>query len=304
MKSTRQRSTLPNRSFIALLAACLVFVWSSTLFSCCLGEKLLEDEGAATENCPMSNPAVRKFATVDELSLDVGKLVSEVANKAAGKEKFFIALSGGSLPKLLAQGLMQYKDSIDFSTWHVFFADERHVPHDHPDSNMLLCQKEFLDKIPGVKPDQVYGIDASVTVEQAAVSYQANMEKVTGLSQAKGEWPRFDIIMLGMGPDGHTCSLFPGHPLLQESTSWIAPISDSPKPPPERITMTYPLLNNAENVYFLAAGGSKVDVIPVTAGLSLKGLEDLGEEALPAARVRPTNGNLVWFVDNDAAAKL
>ncbi|GBG27251.1 6-phosphogluconolactonase [Hondaea fermentalgiana] len=246
-----------------------------------------------------------KFASKDDLSEAVGDHVLRVTQEAAEKDKFLVALSGGSLPKLLAAGLLKHQDEIDFSKWHVFFADERHVPHDHEDSNMLACKNEFLAKIPGIKEDQVYGIDYSVPVEEAAQRYQVAIEAVTGVSAASGAPPpSFDLVLLGMGPDGHTCSLFPGHELLKETEHWVAPIKDSPKPPSERITLTYPVLNVAANVFFLAAGKSKEDVLPLTAGLTAEGLNELGEAALPAARVRPVSGKLAWFVDEEAAAKL
>jgi 6-phosphogluconolactonase len=145
-----------------------------------------------------------KFSDLDELSLKVGERVAALAKEAQGKDQFTIALSGGSLPKLLAKGLLQHSIDLNFSRWHVFFADERHVPHDHPDSNMLTCRQNFLDAIPGLNPDHVYGIDYSVPVEEAAKRYQRTVEQVMGVdsSSNSAELPHFDIIFLGMGPDG------------------------------------------------------------------------------------------------------
>jgi 6-phosphogluconolactonase len=262
-----------------------------------------------TSECPDGAPAAReqvlRFPGNDALSARVGSMVAELcAASAARKGPFLVALSGGSLPQLLAQGLLAHADKIDFSQWHVFFADERYVAHDHADSNLLACRKEFLSKVSGIKPEHVYGIDVSVPIAEAARRYEQQLEKATGLSRAKGQLPRFDLVLLGMGPDGHTCSLFPGHALLGETAVWVAPIADSPKAPPQRITLTYPVLNNAANVWFLAAGASKADVIPLTAGLSAQQVQALGDKALPAARVRPTKGSLIWFIDDAAAAKL
>jgi 6-phosphogluconolactonase len=263
--------------------------------------------GVEDAECPDGAAAgareqVLRFPGNDALSARVGSMVAELC--AARKGPFLVALSGGSLPQLLAQGLLAHAHKIDFAQWHVFFADERYVAHDHADSNLLACRKEFLSKISGIKPEHVYGIDVSVPLPEAARRYEQQLENTTGLSRAKGQLPRFDLVLLGMGPDGHTCSLFPGHPLLGETAVWVAPIADSPKPPPQRITLTYPVLNNAANVWFLAAGASKADVIPLSAGLSLQQVRALGDKALPAARVRPTKGNLVWFIDDAAAAKL
>uniref|UniRef100_A0A7S2W3S3 6-phosphogluconolactonase n=1 Tax=Mucochytrium quahogii TaxID=96639 RepID=A0A7S2W3S3_9STRA len=253
-----------------------------------------------------SKSEILTFATTDELSRSVGKHVAQVAQAAKGKDKFLIALSGGSLPKLLAQGLLEYANDIEFSKWHVFFADERYVAHNHADSNLLACDNEFLSKIEGFsdgfKAENIHPIDISVPLEQSAERYQETLQKVAGVTGT--EVPRFDLILLGMGPDGHTCSLFPGHPLLKVTDKFVAPISDSPKPPPQRITLTYPVLDNAANVFFLAAGKSKEDVIPRTAGLTAEQVKELGDDALPAARVRPTNGKLIWFIDTPAAGKL
>jgi 6-phosphogluconolactonase len=110
-------------------------------------------------------------------------------------------------------------------------------------------------------------------------------------------FPIFDLILLGIGPDGHTASLFPGHELLSEADRWVAYIEDSPKPPPKRITFTYPVINHAARVAFVATGAGKVEILP-----SILDTPDLG---LPAARVRPVaTGQLVWFVDDAASAKV
>ena len=108
--------------------------------------------------------------------------------------------------------------------------------------------------------------------------------------------PQFDLLLLGMGPDGHTCSLFPGHPGLEENSKLIISITDSPKPPPCRITMTYPVLNNAANVMVVTAGGSKAEAVK-------KCLKPENGEPLPAGRVKPSKGKLTWYLD-EAAAKL
>lgn len=110
-------------------------------------------------------------------------------------------------------------------------------------------------------------------------------------------FPIFDLILLGMGPDGHTASLFPGHQLLAEEDRWVAYLDDSPKPPPQRITLTYPVINHASRVCFVAAGKEKVDI--------LVSVLDHPETGLPAARVRPVHpGQLYWFVDDAAAEKV
>lgn len=111
-------------------------------------------------------------------------------------------------------------------------------------------------------------------------------------------YPVFDLILLGIGPDGHTCSLFPGHELLTapHKNEWVSHLSDSPKPPPERVTFTYHVLNHAKRVAFVATGAGKVDVLPT--------ILDRPGEGLPASRVKPANGQVSWFVDDPASEKV
>ena len=115
---------------------------------------------------------------------------------------------------------------------------------------------------------------------------------------APGHPPRFDLILLGLGEDGHTASLFPQHPLLAEKSRWVAPIFDSPKPPPERITLTLPVINQARQVAFVTAGAGKADILA-----QVLAAEEPAEN-IPARLVRPTGGDLFWFVDEAAATKL
>ena len=110
-----------------------------------------------------------------------------------------------------------------------------------------------------------------------------------------GTYPSFDVILLGMGPDGHVASLFPHHPLLKETQKWVAPIFDSPKPPPQRITLTYPVINSASNVGFVATGAGKAEKLKLVIG------PPVPSGSLPAQGVNVPNGTLVWFVDAPAA---
>ncbi len=252
--------------------------------------------------CKANNVLI--YDSNDQLSESIGLDIISIANESINqKGSFIVALSGGSLPDIIANGILKHKDSIDFTKWYIFFADERHVDHNHPDSNLLACNKAFLSKT-SIPKYHIYGNDFTVSVEESADEYGMKIASVfTTLNSIKDRLPVFDLILLGMGPDGHTCSLFPNHPLLDEDRVFVAPISDSPKPPPERITLTFPVLNAAKNVYFVATGSSKVDIIPQVV-ISKEKLEQMGSKALPAARVRPTNGTLKWYIDKAAAAKL
>jgi 6-phosphogluconolactonase len=170
------------------------------------------------------------------------------------------------------------------------------VPLDHPDSNHALCQKEFYSHVP-IPAENIHTINVEYLddMEELSDSYEKDLI-LQFASKDSARFPRFDLLLLGMGPDGHTCSLFPGHELLSEEDRWVAPIEDSPKPPPKRITLTFPVINHGARVAFVATGEGKQDM--------LARILDHPEEGLPCSRVRPVNGLLYWFVDNAASAKL
>lgn len=219
------------------------------------------------------------------------------AQAITARGRFTVALSGGSLPKLLCPPLAAepLRTQIDWSAWHVFWADERCVPLTDSESNYRLARDYLFKHVP-IPPGQIYTIDDSLHPAAAAAAYQETLRRV--LQPAPGQLPRFDLILLGMGEDGHTASLFPHHPLLDETSRWVAPILDSPKPPPERITLTLPVINNARQVTFLTAGAGKADVL-------LQVLETTNSGSkLPAQMVQPASGALHWFVDRAAAAGL
>jgi 6-phosphogluconolactonase len=148
----------------------------------------------------------------------------------------------------------------------------------------------------------VYAINDKLSPQAAAGDYELGLRRLVKENVLKladtGDYPRFDLILLGMGPDGHIASLFPGHPLVHNTQLWIASIEDSPKPPPERITFTLPVINSAANVAFVAAGSGKADKLKQIFGAELP----FGE--LPAQLVAPYKGSLVWFTDKAAVAKL
>ncbi|KAG0048043.1 suppressor of los1-1 [Gryganskiella cystojenkinii] len=236
------------------------------------------------------------FPDVAALSQGLAKYVAKLSNESIKRHgKFTIALSGGSLPKQLAD--IAKNHTIDFAHWHVFFADERCVPLDHEDSNYLLAKTNLFDLVPSLPREQIYTIDPDLVDDpaEAAEDYISQLAKVFATKDSV-RFPVFDLILLGVGPDGHTCSLFPGHELLQERTAWCASISDSPKPPSSRITLTLPVVNHAHHIAFVAAGAGKQDMLHQI-------LDTHGD--LPAQLVHPTaTGTLSWFLDNAAAAKI
>lgn len=177
----------------------------------------------------------------------------------------------------------------------VFFADERLVPLTHEDSNYALCNAEFFSKVP-LKSSQIHTIDEKLLDDPEELSDEYEKQLADAFAGKESvRHPVFDLILLGMGPDGHTCSLFPGHELLLEKSRWVAPIEDSPKPPPKRITLTLPVLNKAHRIAFCLAGEGKQEMLSKTL--------DEPQLGLPASLVRPTPPGDVYYLVDDAASK-
>lgn len=148
----------------------------------------------------------------------------------------------------------------DFNKWLFFFCDERVVPYNDTESTYGQYKLHLIGKHDEmIKEEQFVTIKEGLTAELAAIDYKSKLERYF----PNESLPSFDLLLLGMGPDGHTCSLFPGHKLLNETSLWVAPVTDSPKPPPERITLTYPIINNAKCCIFAVSGESKADTIKV-----------------------------------------
>ncbi|XP_051138023.1 probable 6-phosphogluconolactonase 4, chloroplastic [Andrographis paniculata] len=257
---------------------------------------------AETVTAPRGRGKVNVFKSEEELAVSLAKYTADLSAKVcAGRNSFTVVISGGSLVKSLRKLIEPpYIESVDWSKWHVFWVDERVVPKDHPDSNYLLASNEFLSKVP-IPAGNIHSINDAVSAEGAADDYEACLKrliehKVIDQTAANG-FPKFDLMLLGMGPDGHIASLFPGHPLLQENKKLVTSIKDSPKPPPERISFTLPVINSSAAVALIVAGASKSAAVHT----ALSSSSD--PNALPVQLVAP-QGELVWFLDNEAASKL
>ncbi|KAJ6802228.1 putative 6-phosphogluconolactonase 4, chloroplastic [Iris pallida] len=244
------------------------------------------------------------FDSEEDLSVSLAKYTAELSGRFAGERgAFSVVISGGSLIKSLRKLVeAPYADSVEWGKWHVFWVDERVVPKDHPDSNYKLAYDAFLSKVP-IPPGHVYAINDSLSAEGAADDYETCLKQLvkTGtvqLSPSTG-FPKFDLMLLGMGPDGHVASLFPGHPLLQEKERWITFIKDSPKPPSERITFTFPVINSSANIALVATGAGKAGVLHQAFGD-----EHSTSELLPVQMVTLEDGELTWFADKAAASKV
>jgi 6-phosphogluconolactonase len=211
----------------------------------------------------------------------------------AGNGRFTVALSGGSTPRGLYSLLAKDHANFAWNKTSLFFGDERHVPPDHPDSNYRMVNEALLSKVP-IPSGNVYRVLAeNPNAAAAAADYE---EKLRGFFKLRpGDFPRFDLILLGLGPDGHTASLFPdSEGLKQQSRLVIANWVEKFKT--HRITFTFPVLNHATDVMFLAAGADKADMVTQI-------LEGTNTPPFPAQQINPT-GRLVWMLDEAAAAKL
>lgn len=244
---------------------------------------------------------VEVFET-DELAVPLADYVADLSAKFT-KERgaFTVALSGGSLIHHLRKLVEPpHVDAIEWSKWHVFWVDERVVPKTHEDSNYKLAYDGFLSKVP-IPTGNVYAINDALSAEGAADDYETCVRhmvenNVIAVSSVSG-LPKFDLILLGMGPDGHVASLFPGHPLMKETDKWVAFIKDSPKPPPERISFTFPVINSSAYTAIVATGAGKADAVHSALGAT----ENV--DKLPVALVSPEE-ELKWFLDKGAASKL
>ena len=229
--------------------------------------------------------------SVDDLAREAAARVVESANRAIHmRGRFSFVLSGGSTPRRLYQLLTQspYRQAIDWSRVHVFFADERFVPHTDSESTVHLVRETLLKGVP--VPDKHFHVmpSESGTPEQCAALYERELELFFDAPA-----PEFDLILLGMGPDGHTASLFPGHP---EAAGNVAAVYDSPKSPPIRLTLTLPAIRTAREVMFLVTGADKAETL---AQVFHSDTNDEG--AFPAARVSASDGRSSWLVDPEAA---
>ncbi|XP_055532518.1 6-phosphogluconolactonase [Wyeomyia smithii] len=219
-------------------------------------------------------------------------LLEKYANETLQKQDYFrVGVSGGSLADIVAEGL--YDLRTDFNKWQIFLCDERIVPVDSKDSTYGIYKRDLLDRRSEVPKSSFYPVNTALSPKEAAADYEKTIRKAFGLEKSK-EIPSFDMLLLGIGPDGHTASLFPDHPLLDEKNMLIAPIENSPKPPPNRVTMTYPLINNAKVCMFGAQGKSKAEI--------LKRILVDKDQSLPATRVDPVNGHLIFVACDEAAS--
>jgi 6-phosphogluconolactonase len=210
----------------------------------------------------------------------------------ASEGAFRVSLSGGSTPKALYQLLAsdEFRGRFPWPRVSWYWGDERFVPYDDPESNYRMTREAMLAHAP-VPPENIHPVPADGTSDDAARRYEQTLQKAYGATMFDPQRPLFDITLLGLGPDGHTASLIPGEPVLNERNHWVAAVSHGR--PEVRITMTYPAIESSRRVAFLVAGAEKAAIFSAIR---------TGDSQVPAARVRPV-GELFWFVDRAAAGE-
>jgi 6-phosphogluconolactonase len=235
------------------------------------------------------------FDDAESVARAAAARIAELARESVeARGLFTVALSGGNTPRRV-YGLLageEFGEGIDWPNVHVFFGDERTVPPDHAESNYRMANEALLSRVP-LPPANVHRIEGLGDSAANASAYESEMRGLFG----DAEWPRLDQVLLGMGDDGHTASLFPGTEVLNESRLWVAP-NWVEKLGAWRVTLTAPAINAARHVTFLVTGAAKAERLREV----LKGERD--PSRLPSQLIRPSDGTLEWYVDRAAAASL
>jgi 6-phosphogluconolactonase len=237
---------------------------------------------------------VRVFHDLIELSHAAAELIASLSYKCiASHGRFVVALSGGSTPHLLYSllGSPWYQNNIDWSRVYIFWADERCVPTGHPESNYRFAHNAFLSRVP-LPAQNIHRIRGEDEPRKAAEAYEDDLR----ISFSGTGAIVFDLIILGVGEDGHTASLFPGSPVLDERTRTAVPVYLE-EPKISRVTLTLPVLNHAAQVLFLASGRAKAGVVHEI-------VDDVNSKKYPAGLVQPLQGSVVWMIDREAAGAM
>jgi 6-phosphogluconolactonase len=224
------------------------------------------------------------------------RVVELAARAIAVRGQFHLALAGGSTPAALYRLLAgaDYVERVQWPRVHFFWGDERCVPPDHPDSNYRMAREALLDRV-APPAENVHRMWGELAPEQAAERYEAELERVFAVRRGAGV-PELDLILLGMGADGHTASLFPGSPALAETRRWVV-ANDVEALGVTRLTLTFPILNAAAQAVFVVAGADKSERVEQVFSKN-------SVPPLPAQRVRPHGADPEWLVDADAGARL
>ena len=251
----------------------------------------------------MSRGKRRTYTDAESLALGAAERILEVGNRAiASRGRFSFALAGGSTPRLTYARLatQPFVNRLDWSSTHVFWSDERCVPPDHPESNYGMARNALLDHVP-IPNAQVFRIRGEIEPQRAAEEYETTLRTFFSAPAEAPGMPSsaagFDLILLGMGKDGHTASLFPGTPAVHEKERWVVSHYVG-KIASWRVTFTPPLINLSAHVFFLVSGADKAGRLKdVLTGPHRP-------ETLPAQIVEPVSGELLWLLEQASTALL
>jgi 6-phosphogluconolactonase len=234
---------------------------------------------------------VQYFDSLESMTETAARIFQEIVNAAvASRDVAYVALSGGHTPRPLYERLAEppYVGDIPWQRLHIFLGDERVVPPDSTSSNFHMVKEALLDRAP-IPTANVHHVPTEMGPEGAAAAYDSELRE---MANQQGEAvPRFDLMLLGIGPDGHTASLFPRTDVLNDTTHFacavhLPPDSVGAKDAPDRVTMTYPVINASRHIVFLASGDKAEPLLRIEAG----------DPALPATHVKPVNGDVRWLV--------
>lgn len=250
----------------------------------------------------VSPPQLLIFETAAELHHVAAAYWRRLAQEAVeARDRFLLVLAGGSTPKPLYRRMAQppYREDVPWSQTFVFWGDERMAPPGDPQSNYGQARELLLSQVP-VPPEHVHPIPGELEPEAAAAAYNETLAQwAKRLAEAERAWPRFDLVMLGLGRDGHTASLFPGSAARKrEEQPARAVHAEYGDRPADRVTLTPPAFNSARQILFLVTGAEKAEAL---AGV-LEGEDN--PVRWPAQRIRPRNGRVSWLVDRAAAGQL
>lgn len=236
---------------------------------------------------------IRIFDDPTSVAVAAAGLFAEAATAAIQtKGSFYAALSGGSTPRRLYEELAKqpWRDQIPWTKVFLFWGDERHVAPTDPLSNQKMTREALLDHVP-IPPANLFSVPFAASAGESASLYETTLRTFFGTE------PRFDLMLLGLGADGHTASLFPGTAALAETHRWVCPCR-SQGTGPDRITLTFPVINRSAAVLFLVTGQDKAPVVATV----LDG--KVSQTALPVQQVQPKQGQVTWFLDKQAAGRL
>ena len=241
-------------------------------------------------------PKIQIHKNLQELSIAAAELFTASAEQSvASRGRFLAALSGGGTPKPLHEMLASdpYQDKVEWKKTHIFWGDERCVPNNDPGNNYFQARQALLDRVP-LPVENIHRVISELEPEEAALDYASQLKD---FAEAPHAWPRLDLVILGMGDDGHTASLFPGSQ-VEIASPTVAVTANYQDRPARRVSLTPLVINAARRVIFLVSGQSKAE----TLARILNG--EYQPELLPAQRIRPTDGEVIWLVDEAAAGKL